>query len=133
MPQSQTHTHHGRSKTLTISGEKKVLRTGKKQLLNAYLHSLASNHCENSREAKKKNPPKKKHKLCAEIPCGEKRKRREKIDEVQRFSEGSSAFGSPHVSVPDFASSFPFRRRVAREKVGSISTVKTSTNPRLRT
>jgi hypothetical protein len=45
---------------LTISGEKKFSEPGKKQLQNAHLHSLAPNHCEDSREAKKP-PPKKKH------------------------------------------------------------------------
>jgi hypothetical protein len=97
MPQSQTHTHHGRSKTLTISGEKKFSEPGKKQLQNAHLHSLASNHCEDSREAKntKKRKKTQKHKICAEIRCREKRKRRGKIGEAQRFSEGSSASGHP--------------------------------------
>jgi hypothetical protein len=85
MPQSQTHTHHGRSKTLTISGEKKFSEPGKKQLQNAHLQSLAPNHCEDSREAKKPPPKKKKtqkHKICAEIRCREKRKRRGKIGEA---------------------------------------------------
>jgi hypothetical protein len=64
---------------LTISGEKKFSEPGKKQLLNAHLHSLASNHCDNSREAKKtkKKTITQKHKICAEIRYREKSEREE--------------------------------------------------------
>jgi len=82
---------------LTISGEKKFSEPGKKQLLNAHLHSLASNHCDNSRETKnqKKNNNTKTQNLCGNSLQRKKRKRRGKIGEAQRLSEGSSASGHP--------------------------------------
>jgi hypothetical protein len=105
---ANTHTHHGRSKTLTISGEKKVLRTGKKA---ATKRASSLSGVQPLRGFKRSEKPKKKtitqkHKICAEIRCREKAKEKGKNRRSAGFQRRLQCFGSPHVSVPDFASSF---------------------------
>jgi hypothetical protein len=136
MPQPQTHTHHGRSKTLTISGEKKFSEPGKKQATKR-ASSLSGvqplRGFKRSEKPQKKKTITQKHKICAEIRCREKAKEKGKIGEAQGFSEGSSASGHPTSLFQ--ISPHPFHLGAGRpeKKVGSISTVKTSPDPRLRT
>jgi hypothetical protein len=100
--------------------KKRFSEPGKKQLLNAHLHSLASNHCEDSREVKnpkkKKKPKHKNTKSVRKFAAEKKRKRKEKLGEAQGFNEGSSASGHPTSLFQISPHPFPFRRRAAREK-----------------
>jgi hypothetical protein len=93
---------------------------------------LYSIEAKNPKKKKKKNKNKKTQNLCGNS-LQRKAKEKGKIGEAQGFSEGSSASGHPTSLFR--ISPHPFHLGAGRpeKKVGSISTVKTSPEPRLRT